>query len=128
MEINEITEEVIGGAIEVHRTLGPGLLENAYEECLCRELSLRKIPFQRQYPLPLKYKEVQLNCGYRVDLVIAGSIIVEIKAVERVLAVHEAQIISYLKLGGWKVGLLLNFNVSVLRSGIRRFVSDFDES
>ena len=122
MKINEITKEIIGAAIEVHRALGPGLLESAYEECLCRELILRKIPFKRQFPLPIKYKGAQLECGYRLDLVVADMVVVEVKAVESLLPVHEAQIITYLKLGGWKVGLLVNFNVPVLKNGIKRLV------
>ena len=127
MTLDEITRAVIGAAIEVHRHLGPGLLESAYEECLCRELSLRQIPFERQKPLPLEYKGLRLECGYRLDLLVAGSVVVEIKAVEEILPVHEMQLVTYLRLGGWKVGLLINFNVPVLKQGIRRRVLNFDD-
>ena len=122
MEINEVTGTVIGAAIEVHRALGPGLLESAYEECLCRELTLRNIPFQRQHPLPVKYKGLALDCGYRLDLVVAGAIVIEIKAVEKLLPIHDAQLLTYLKLSGLGVGLLINFSVPVLKQGIRRRV------
>jgi GxxExxY protein len=120
--LNELTEIVIGCAIEVHRALGPGLLESTYEMCLCRELSLRNIPFERQKPIPVIYKGVKLDCGYRADVVVDGSVLVEIKAIDSLLPVHEAQLLSYLKLGGWKVGLLINFNVELLKHGIRRRV------
>ena len=106
--------------MEVHRSLGPGLLETAYEECLCHELALRDIPFKRQTPLPLQYKEVHLDCGYRTDLVVAETVLVELKSVEALLPVHEAQLLTYLRLGGWKVGLLINFNVLFLKDGIVR--------
>ena len=125
--INELTREVIGAAVEVHRALGPGLLESAYEECLCHELGLRKIEFERQKSLPLTFKEVTLDCGYRLDLLISGSVVVEIKAVEALLPVHEAQVLTYLKLGGWNIGLLINFNVPVLKNGIRRLVFGLKE-
>jgi GxxExxY protein len=127
VEINRVTGTVIGAAIEVHRALGPGLLESAYEECLCRELSLRKIPFERQRSLPVKYKGVSLDCGYRLDLLIADQVVVEVKAVEKLLPIHEAQLLTYLRLGGWKVGLLLNFNVPVLKQGIRRLVLGLEQ-
>jgi GxxExxY protein len=120
MELNRITKEIIGAAIEVHKALGPGLLESAYEECLCHELSLRRVAFGRQTPLPVEYKGVKLDCGYRLDLLVEGAVVVEIKAVEAIHAIHEAQLLTYLKLGGWKLGLLINFNVSVLKEGIRR--------
>jgi len=120
--LNELTEIVIGCAIEVHRALGPGLLESTYEMCLCRELSLRNIPFERQKPIPVIYKEVKLDCGYRADVVVDGFVLVEIKAIDSLLPVHEAQLLSYLKLGGWKVGLLINFNVELLKHGMRRRV------
>lgn len=120
--VNEVTESVIGAAIEVHRHLGPGLLESAYEECLCRELWLRQIPFERQQPLPLAYKGLQLECGYRLDRVVAQTVVVEIKSVEALLPIHEAQLLTYLRLGGWKIGLLLNFNTPVLTKGLRRLV------
>ena len=127
MEINRITETIIGAAIEVHRALGPGLLESVYEECLCRELSLRGIPFERQRSLPVEYKGLRLDCGYRLDLLVADTVVVEIKAVESLLPIHEAQLLTYLRLGGWKVGLLINFNVAVLRQGIRRRVLGLEE-
>ena len=129
MEINEITEAVIGAAIEVHRVLGPGLLESAYEECLCRELTLRGMSFERQVELPVYYKGVRLDCGYRIDLLVEKLVVVEIKAVETILPVHEAQLISYLRLGGWKAGLLINFHVAVLvEGGIRRRVLGLRET
>jgi GxxExxY protein len=118
----ELTGEVIGAAIEVHRALGPGLLESAYEECLCRELSLRHTPFIRQLPLPVEYKGVKLDCAYRIDLLVASSIVVEIKAVSALEPIHAAQLLTYMKLGRWSLGLLINFNVPVLRNGIRRMI------
>jgi len=123
-----LTKEIIGAAIEVHRTLGPGLLESAYEECLCRELDLRRIRFVRQSSLPVEYKGVKLDCGYRLDLLVADVVVVEIKAVDTLLPIHKAQLLTYLKLGGWSIGLLINFNVPVLMSGIRRMVNEFKES
>lgn len=120
--INEITRDIIGAAIEVHRYLGPGLLESAYHRCLARELMVRSIPFQWEWPLPLEYKGMRLECGYRVDLLVAGSVIVEVKAIDAIAPVHEAQLLTYLRLGGWHVGLLINFNVVVLKNGIRRRV------
>src|ERR1022692_78744 len=127
MTANEITEAVIGAAIEVHRALGPGLLESAYVQCLCYELTLRKIPFGLELPLPVVYKGLKLDCGYRVDLVVAGEVVVEVKAVERLVAVHGAQLLTYLRLGGWKVGLPINFNVPSLRDGIVRRVLGLEE-
>jgi GxxExxY protein len=128
MQINEITETVIGAAIEVHRELGPGLLESAYETCLCRELSLRGIRFERQLALPITYKGEQLDCGYRMDVVVEQSVIVEIKAVDALQPIHEAQVLTYLRLSGHTVGLLINFNVPLLRNGIRRMVHQLPES
>ena len=127
MDINKTTRAIIGAAIEVHRALGPGLLESAYEECLCRELAMTQIPFERQWPLPVEYKGLQLDCGYRLDLLVDNSIVVEIKAVERLDPIHEAQLLTYLRLGGWKAGLLVNFNVPVLKQGIRRLVLGLEE-
>ena len=127
MKVNEITEAVIGAAIEVHRVLGPGLLESAYEECLCRELVLRKVPYERQRQLPVDYKGTKVDCGYRLDLLVSEQVVVEIKAVESLLPIHQAQLLTYLKLGGWKVGLLMNFNVPVLKQGIKRVVLGFTE-
>jgi GxxExxY protein len=115
-----LTERIIGFAIEVHRHLGPGLLESAYEECLCHELSLDGLVFQRQVALPVVYKGARLDCGYRLDIVIEKSVIIELKAIERLMPIHEAQLITYLKLSGIPTGLLLNFNTPVLREGIRR--------
>lgn len=110
---NQLTENVIGAAMEVHRSLGPGLLESSYELCLCRELSLRGIPFERQKAIPIEYKGVKLDCGYRADLLIDGRVLVELKAIESLLPIHEAQLLSYLRLGGWSVGLIINFNVPI---------------
>lgn len=118
----EITERVIGAAIEVHRVLGPGLLESAYEECLCAELRERGIVHQRQIPLPVEYKGTRLDCGYRLDLLVEEVVVVEIKAVSSMESIHEAQLLTYLRLGGWRVGLLINFNVPLLRDGIVRRV------
>jgi GxxExxY protein len=120
--VNDITQAIIGAAIEVHKALGPGLLESAYEECLARELTLKGIPFERQHPLPIEYKGLQLDCGYRIDLLVENRVVVELKAIEGLLPLHEAQILTYLKLGGWSTGLLINFNVPVLTKGIRRLV------
>ena len=128
MTINDLTKTIIGAAIEVHRALGPGLLESAYEECLCEELKLRGIPFERQKPLPVKYKGKQLDCGYRLDLLVANAVVLELKAVDTLAPIHDAQLLTYLRLGGWKVGLLINFNVPVLREGIRRKVLGLEGS
>jgi GxxExxY protein len=125
--LNALTDAIIGAAIEVHRALGPGLLESAYEECLARELELRRIPFERQKPLPIKYKGFELDCGYRVDLLVAGEVVVEVKAVDALIPIHRAQLLTYLKLGGWKVGLLINFHASLLKSGIKRLVLGLQE-
>jgi GxxExxY protein len=125
---NELTERVIGACIEIHRTLGPGLLESAYEECLCHELSVAGIPFERQKPLPVHYKNVKLDCGYRLDLVVEQKVIVELKAVENLLPIHEAQLLTYLKLSKLTLGLLINFNVAMLKHGIKRIVNNFQDS
>jgi GxxExxY protein len=127
VHVNQLTGDVIGAAIEVHRNLGPGLLESAYQQCLARELFLRQIPFERQRPLPLEYKGIRLECGYRIDLLIARLVVVEIKSIEAIAPVHEAQLITYLRLGGWKVGLLINFNVALLKHGICRRVLALEE-
>lgn len=127
MNPNAITREIIGAAIEVHRELGPGKPEAAYECALCRELELRGIAFQAQKPLPLIYKGVQLDCGYRLDLLVLDVVVVEVKALEALVPVHDAQTLTYLKLGEWKLGLLLNFNVAVLKQGIRRLVLGLEE-
>jgi GxxExxY protein len=117
----ELTGGIIGAAIEVHRCLGPGLLESCYEECLARELQLRSVVFERQKGLPVVYKDVKLECGYRIDLLVDSRIVVELKAIETIAPVHEAIVLTYLRLSGCKVGLLINFNVAVLKDGIRRF-------
>jgi GxxExxY protein len=122
------TEEVIGALIEVHRHLGPGLMESAYEACVCAELAGRRIEFERQRALPMMYKGVRLDCGYRLDLVVRGSILLELKVVERLLPIHEAQVITYLRLSRLPVGLLVNFNVTVLRNGLRRLTPDHPKS
>lgn len=127
MEINELTEAVIGAAIEVHRHLGPGLLESAYLQCLCRELGLRGIPFAKEHPLPVNYKGELIDCGYRLDLLVDGRLVVELKSIDKIIAIHEAQLMSYIRLGGWHVGLLINFNVQLLKDGIRRRVIDLVE-
>lgn len=127
-EINRVTEQIIGAAIEVHSVLGPGLLESAYEACLAHELTQRGLRVERQRPVPVVYKGVELDCGYRIDLLVEDAVVVELKAVEAFLPVHEAQVISYLKLSGHHVGLLINFNVVRLRDGLRRLVHDLSES
>jgi GxxExxY protein len=117
-----LTHDIIAAAIEVHRALGPGLLESTYEACLCHELFSKGVPFERQLILPVQYKGVNINCGFRLDLLVDRSIVVEIKAVDTLLPIHEAQLLTYLKLGGWHLGLLINFNVPLLKDGIRRRV------
>ena len=125
--LNKITEAIIGAAIAVHKELGPGLLESAYEACLAYELAERKLKVERQKGLPVTYHGVQLDCGYRIDLLVEGLVVVELKAVERLEPIHQAQMLSYLRLSGCKVGLLINFNVKVLKNGIRRLVHEFQE-
>lgn len=120
-----MTEAIIGACIEVHRVLGPGLLESTYERCLCRELTLRKVPFRRQVPLEVQYKGEVLDCGYRLDVVANENILVELKAVDELTRVHVAQVLTYLKLGHYRVGLLVNFNVTSLRQGLRRLTAQF---
>ena len=122
-ESNRVSHQIIGGAIEVHRQLGPGLLESSYEECLAHELGLRRIPFKRQLQLPLVYKGIRLDAGYRIDLQVADRVVVEVKAVEHILPVHEVQLLTYLRLTGMWLGLLLNFHSVVLQRGIRRIVN-----
>ena len=119
-ESNSVTGKIIGAAIEVHRSLGPGLLESVYAACLIYELRLRKLRVEHQIPLPVFYKDVMLDCGYRLDLVVGDQVIVEIKSVSGFAPIHEAQLLSYLKLSRWKLGLLINFNVRILKDGIRR--------
>jgi len=122
IEFDELSNRVIGCAIEVHRELGPGLLESTYEQCLAHELSRAEIPFKLQAELPVRYKGQLLNCGYRVDLFVDDKIIVELKSVDRLTAVHEAQLLTYMKLANVGIGLLINFNVVLLRDGLNRFV------
>jgi len=127
MQVNRITETIIGCAIEVHRTLGPGLLERTYEACLAKEFQLNQVPFDRQKRLNITYKGLVLPHGYRLDLLVAQTVVVEIKTVAELLPIHDAQLLTYLKLGGYPVGLLLNFNVALLRDGIKRMVSGLEE-
>jgi GxxExxY protein len=121
----ELTHEIIGAAIEVHRVLGPGLLESAYEECLAHDLKHRLIPFERQKALPLVYKDVKLDCGYRIDLLVDRRVVVELKAVENLAPIHDAVLLTYLRLSGCSIGLLINFHTVVLRDGIRRLVHQY---
>ena len=120
--LNDLTEKIIGAALEVHRTLGPGLLESAYERCLRYELEKLGLRVESQKPLPIVYKEIIFEQGYRLDLLVDDKVVVELKTVEQLIDVHEAQILTYLKLSHYKVGLLINFNVKMLKNGIRRFV------
>ena len=118
--VNQVTANIIGAAIEVHKALGPGLLESAYSKCLCRELALRGMGYERERALPMEYKGIKLESGYRLDLLVADSVVVEVKSVESLSPLHEAQLLTYLRLGGWHIGLLINFNVVILKQGIRR--------
>ena len=122
--INKITETIIGSAIAVHESIGPGLLESAYEACLAFELADRGLSVERQKALPVIYRDVKLDCGYRLDLLVEEKVIVELKAIDKLLPIHSAQLLSYLKLSGCKVGLLINFNVKILKSGLRRIIND----
>lgn len=122
MSDNDLTHEIIGAAVEVHRALGPGLLESAYEECLAREFTIRSIQFERQKPLPVVYKEIKIEAGYRVDFLVSGRIVVELKAIEALAPIHDAIVLTYLRMSGCRVGLLINFNREVLKDGIRRLV------
>ena len=122
MEFDELSQNVIGCAIEVHRNLGPGLLESSYRQCLACELSHVRIPFQMELPLPVRYKDLLLDCGYRIDLLVHSDLIVEIKSVETLLPIHQAQILTYMRLSKVSVGLLINFNVTNLQNGIKRLV------
>ena len=121
-KFDDLSHQIIGCAIDVHNELGPGLLESSYENCLCYELSKMEIEFQRQVSLPIVYKKIRFNCGYTIDILVQDKIIVELKSVENILSVHEAQILTYLKLAKAKIGLLINFNVQQLKNGIKRFV------
>jgi GxxExxY protein len=122
MDINDLTGQIIGSAIEVHKPLGPGLLESAYEECLCHEFNLRGISYKRHHAVPVQYKGAKLDCGYRIDVLVEDRVVLELKSVDCLEPIHEAQVLTYLKLTGHKVGLLINFNVSVLKKGIKRFM------
>ena len=120
MDLNKITERIIGAAIEVHRHLGPGLLESTYQVCLAKEMTLAGLNFEQEKPLPLEYKGLKLDCGYRMDFLVEQSIIVELKSVDMLIPIHEAQMLTYLKLSKCKIGLLINFNVPILKQGIKR--------
>lgn len=122
MEINQITEKIIGCAIEVHKNLGPGLLESSYEECLVFELNKAGLKVERQRPVPVVYKDIKLDCGYRLDILVENTVVVELKVVDAINPVHEAQILTYMKFANKNIGLLINFNVAVLKNGIKRFV------
>ena len=126
--LDSITRRIIGAAIEVHRRLGPGLLESAYQICLAFELRQMGLEVEEQRPLPVIYREVKLDCGYRLDLVVEDSVVVEIKAVEQLAPIHDAQLLSYLRLSGKRVGLLINFHIRVLKNGLKRIVNDFPDS
>ena len=127
MDINNLTGQIIGAAIEVHKILGPGLLESTYEKCLCQELQLRNLAFERQKPFPIVYKGMKLDCGYRLDIIVEKQIIVELKASESIENIHKAQLLTYLKLSGRNLGLLLNFNVPVMKDGIVRMVHELED-
>ena len=122
MEFDDLSNRVIGCAIEVHRQLGPGLLESAYEQCLSHELNRSGISFQLQHPQPVQYKDIRLDCGYRIDILVENELIVELKSVDEIKGIHQAQLLTYMKLWGVKIGLLINFNVTKLKDGIKRFV------
>jgi GxxExxY protein len=122
LRFDELSNKVIGCAIEVHRNLGPGLLESTYEQCLAHELNIVGIPFKLQHPLPVEYKDIKLDCGYRIDLLVDDELIVELKSVDKVLPIHQAQLLTYMKLSDIKIGLLMNFNVKYLKEGIKRMV------
>jgi GxxExxY protein len=127
MRFDPVSEGIIGAALEVHRELGPGLLESTDAACLRYELTRRKLPFESEKSVPVRYKDVQIDCSYRLDLLVASTVVVEIKAIQRIERVHEAQILSYLKLTGCPIGLLINFNVALLKNGLRRLVRGFEE-
>ncbi|MGA7874667.1 MAG: GxxExxY protein [Desulfoferrobacter sp.] len=127
MDLNKITESIIGAGIAVHRELGPGLLESTYEACLAYELAERGLKVEKQKALPVKYRGVELDCGYRIDLLVEDRVVVELKVTDKLEPIHEAQLLSYLKLSGRSVGLLMNFNVTELRRGIRRLVNNLKE-
>jgi GxxExxY protein len=122
MEFDDLSKRVIGCAIEVHRNLGPGLLESAYEKCLAYELECSGIPYRLQVPVPVSYKEVRLDCGYRIDVLVDEKLIIELKSVDKLSGIHQAQLLTYMKLAKMDAGLLINFNVKILKDGIKRFV------
>jgi GxxExxY protein len=126
MDLNQLSSKIIGAAIEVHKHLGPGLLESAYEECLCHEFGLRGLLYERQKDLPIQYKDWRLDCGYRLDVVVESAIILELKACERIEPIHEAQLLTYLKLSGLRLGLLVNFNVPILKNGVKRILNGYE--
>jgi len=128
MTINEITHAIIAVAIKIHRRYGPGLLESAYQACMRRELELQGIPFEYEMPLPLEYEGMKIDCAYRLDLLVCGQVVVELKSIAKIQPIHEAQLLTYLRLGEWQVGLLINFNVPVLKEGIKRIVLNWDET
>ena len=123
-EEDKLSNEIIGAAIEVHRNLGPGLLESAYEECLCKEFEIRAIGYERQKPLAVVYKGITLDCGYKLDIVVVGKVILELKSVSKIESIHEAQLLTYLKLADLKLGILINFNTPILKEGIKRIVNN----
>jgi GxxExxY protein len=127
VNINQLSSKIIGAAIEVHKYLGPGLLESAYEECLCHELELRSLRLDRQKPLPVMYKSKKLDCGYRLDVVVENQIILELKSCEKIEPIHKAQLLTYLKLSNIKLGLLLNFNTPIMKDGIVRVANELPE-
>lgn len=123
MDVNELTRTIIGAAIDVHKALGPGLLESTYEKCLCHELSIRKISFENQKSLPVVYKGLKIDCAYKLDMIVENTVVLELKACERIEPIHRAQLLTYLKITELKLGLLLNFNVPVMRQGIVRMAN-----
>jgi len=123
-EEDRLSKDIIGAAIEVHRHLGPGMLESAYEKCLCKELEIRNIEFEKQKPLAVVYKGITLDCGYKLDVVVEGKVILELKSVNKLESIHDAQLLTYLKLADLKLGILINFNVPVLKDGIKRIVNN----
>ena len=127
MDLNQLSSRIIGAAIEVHKTLGPGLLESSYEECLCHELVLKGLKYDRQVNLPVHYKDKKLDCGYRVDVIVERSLILELKAVDAILPIHKAQLLTYLKLSNIQLGLLLNFNIPLMRDGVHRIVNELKQ-
>ena len=128
MNENQLSHEIIGAALEVHKALGPGLLESAYEECLAREFTVRDIAFERQVSLPVNYKGAAVDAGYRLDFLVSDLVVVELKAVDVLLPIHEVQVLTYLKLSRKKLGMLVNFNTARLREGIKRVVLDLEDS